>query len=92
MATLLSRFETALGDLANFDLEDLPDNSDDVGIAAYIEKIEQLEVMVASGGSIGCMIGCLPAYLQCRKDNPSYPPQVICDVYLANCIANCQQQ
>lgn len=91
MATLLSRFESALGDLANFDVDDISGNDNDTAIAAYIAKVEQLEALLATGGGLGCLIGCYPEYLQCRKDNPSYPPQAICDAYLDQCIANCQQ-
>ena len=90
--TLLERFETELGSLANFDVDDISGNTNDVAIAAYIAKVEQLEALVGPGGSIGCLMGCLPAYFECRKDNPTYPPLAICDVLLQNCITNCQQQ
>lgn len=89
--TLLQRFESALGNLANFDVDDISGNTNDTAIAAYRAKVEQLEALLATGGGIGCMIGCLPAYLQCRKDNPSHPPAAICDALLDQCITNCQQ-
>jgi len=87
MATILSKFADILSGV-DFDVDDQPDGSDDVGIAEYIEKIEAIQDKVAG---LGCMVGCLPAYLQCKKDNPTYPPQVICDSLLAGCLENCNQ-
>lgn len=91
MATLAQKFADHLGEL-DFDIDDLPANTDDVGRAAFIAKIQALEDLLLPGGELGCWIGCLPSYLQCKKDNPVYPPQAICDALLANCISNCNQQ
>ena len=51
--------------------------------------IEEINVALPS---VGCMIGCYPAYLDCVKSNPSYPGRAICDTYLSQCIAGCSQQ
>lgn len=91
MASLLSRFETALGEYANFDVDDISGNNTE-NAGEYIAKIDALLDKVSGpGGAAACLVGCLPAYLQCRKDNPTYPPAAICDVALAQCVSNCQQ-
>lgn len=90
MATLVQLFTDALGDLATFDPEDTSGNTNDTAIAAYRAKIDTLQERIGPGGYAGCLIGCLPAYLECRRDNPG-PGQAICTAALNQCVLNCQQ-
>lgn len=89
MATLLQKIETELGDLASFDPDDLSGNTNEPAIAAYVAKVQQLEALFGLGGGLGCLIGCYPAYLECRRNNPSSFPD-ICQELLQSCIYNCQ--